>query len=136
MCTNRKDMNPAATKNKSKMSVRKDKDYRKLQQELTREKEKFDQMITNLQRDLQDSQQQLVEEQQIKLRLTMEVMISLFNVKTLQIIKGEFSNRHFVNKARFQYLNCIFGLVKVNSQKKIFCVISASKCILTRFSSL
>ncbi|CAK1602805.1 unnamed protein product [Parnassius mnemosyne] len=70
---NRKDMNPAATKNKSKMSVRKDKDYRKLQQELTREKEKFDQHISKLQRDLQDSQQQLLEEQQTRLRLAMEV---------------------------------------------------------------
>ncbi|CAH0748735.1 unnamed protein product [Diatraea saccharalis] len=70
---NRKDMNPATTKNKSKMSVRKDKDYRKLQQELTREKEKFDQHISKLQRDLQDSQQQLVEEQQTRLRLAMEV---------------------------------------------------------------
>ncbi|GBP05935.1 Rho-associated protein kinase 2 [Eumeta japonica] len=69
---NRKDLNPA-TKNKSKMSVRKDKDYRKLQQELTREKEKFDQLISKLQRDLQDSQQQLVEEQQTRLRLAMEV---------------------------------------------------------------
>ncbi|XP_028155835.1 rho-associated protein kinase 2 isoform X8 [Ostrinia furnacalis] len=70
---NRKDMNPATTKNKSKMSVRKDKDYRKLQQELTREKEKFDQHTSKLQRDLQDSQQQLLEEQQTRLRLAMEV---------------------------------------------------------------
>ncbi|VVC88965.1 unnamed protein product [Leptidea sinapis] len=70
---NRKDMNPASTKNKSKMSVRKDKDYRKLQQELTREKEKSDQHISKLQRDLQESQQQLLEEQQTRLRLAMEV---------------------------------------------------------------
>ncbi|XP_072937034.1 rho-associated protein kinase 2 [Epargyreus clarus] len=70
---NRKDMNPATAKNKSKMSVRKDKDYRKLQQELTREKEKSDQHIAKLQRDLQDSQQQLLEEQQARLRLAMEV---------------------------------------------------------------
>ncbi|XP_045510737.1 rho-associated protein kinase 2 [Colias croceus] len=70
---NRKDMNPASTKNKSKMSVRKDKDYRKLQQELTREKEKSDQHIAKLQRDLQESQQQLLEEQQTRLRLAMEV---------------------------------------------------------------
>lgn len=69
----RKDMNPVTAKNKSKMSVRKDKDYRKLQQELTREKEKFDQLVAKLQRDLQDSQQQLVDEQQTKLRLAMEV---------------------------------------------------------------
>lgn len=71
-------MNPATAKNKSKMSVRKDKDYRKLQQELTREKEKFDQHITKIQRDLQDSQQQLVEEQQTRLRLAMEVNIFLY----------------------------------------------------------
>ncbi|XP_041972134.1 rho-associated protein kinase 2 isoform X2 [Aricia agestis] len=70
---NRKDMNPASTKNKSKMSVRKDKDYRKLQQELTREKEKFDQLSAKLQRDLQESQQQLLDEQQTRLRLAMEV---------------------------------------------------------------
>ncbi|XP_023949455.2 rho-associated protein kinase 2 [Bicyclus anynana] len=70
---NRKDMNPASTKNKSKMSVRKDKDYRKLQQDLTREKEKSDQHISKLQRDLQESQQQLLEEQQTRLRLAMEV---------------------------------------------------------------
>lgn len=66
-------MNPASTKNKSKMSVRKDKDYRKLQQELTREKDKFDQHVAKLQRDLQDSQQQLVEEQQTRVKLAMEV---------------------------------------------------------------
>lgn len=66
-------MNPTVTKNKSKMSVRKDKDYRKLQQELTREKDKFDQHVAKLQRDLQDSQQQLLEEQQTRLRLAMEV---------------------------------------------------------------
>lgn len=70
---NRKDMNPTAGKNKSKMSVRKDKDYRKLQQELTREKEKFDQHISKLQRDLQDCQQQLLDEQSTRLRLAMEV---------------------------------------------------------------
>ena len=67
-------MNPATTKNKSKMSVRKDKDYRKLQQELTREKEKFDQHISKLQRDLQDCQQQLLDEQSTRLRLAMEVI--------------------------------------------------------------
>ncbi|XP_013182837.2 rho-associated protein kinase 1 isoform X1 [Amyelois transitella] len=70
---NRKDMNPTNAKAKSKMSVRKDKDYRKLQQELTREKEKFDQLVAKLQRDLQDTQQQVVEEQQTRLRLAMEV---------------------------------------------------------------
>ncbi|XP_053607827.1 rho-associated protein kinase 1 isoform X2 [Plodia interpunctella] len=70
---NRKDMNPTNAKTKSKMSVRKDKDYRKLQQELTREKEKFDQLVAKLQRDLQDTQQQVVEEQQTRLRLAMEV---------------------------------------------------------------
>lgn len=70
---NRKDMNPATTKNKNKMSVRKEKDYRKLQQELTREKEKFDQQITKLQRDLQECQQQLLDEQSTKMRLAMEV---------------------------------------------------------------
>ncbi|XP_014362191.2 rho-associated protein kinase 2 [Papilio machaon] len=70
---NRKDMNPTNTKTKSKMSVRKDKDYRKLQQELTREKEKHDQLVSKLQRDLQDAQQQLVDEQQTRLRLAMEV---------------------------------------------------------------
>lgn len=69
---NRKDMNPATTKNKNK-SVRKDKDYRKLQQELTREKEKFDHHISKLQRDLQDCQQQLLDEQSTRMRLAMEV---------------------------------------------------------------
>lgn len=70
---NRKDMNPATAKNKSKMSVRKEKDYRKLQQELTREKEKFDQQVVKLQRDLQEIQQQLLEEQQTNRRFAMEV---------------------------------------------------------------
>ncbi|KAI8428208.1 hypothetical protein MSG28_002437 [Choristoneura fumiferana] len=42
-------------------------------QELTREKDKFDQHVAKLQRDLQDSQQQLLEEQQTRLRLAMEV---------------------------------------------------------------
>lgn len=60
------------------MSVRKDKDYRKLQQELTREKEKSDQHIAKLQRDLQDAQQQLLEEQQTRIRLAMEVFNTFF----------------------------------------------------------
>lgn len=66
-------MNPTTTKNKGKMSVRKDKDYRKLQQELTREKEKFDSHMSKLQRDLQDCQQQLLDEQTMRMRLAMEV---------------------------------------------------------------
>lgn len=71
-------MNPATAKNKNKMSVRKEKDYRKLQQELTREKEKFDQHITKLQRDLQECQQQLLDEQTTKMRLAMDVSDKFF----------------------------------------------------------
>lgn len=95
----RKDMNPAATKNKSKMSVRKDKDYRKLQQELTREKEKFDQHMSKLQRDLQDCQQQLLDEQSTRQRLAMEVRLLLIlyiqqcKTNLIQLSRGEKSRR-------------------------------------------
>ncbi|XP_037977212.2 rho-associated protein kinase 2 isoform X2 [Plutella xylostella] len=69
----RKDMNPANAKNKSKVSARKEKDYRKLQQELTREKDKFDQHVAKLQRDLQEALQQLLDEQATRAKLAMEV---------------------------------------------------------------
>lgn len=62
-------------KTKSKVSARKDKDYRKLQQELTREKEKYDQMVAKQHKELQELQQSLSEESQGKLRLQMEVLV-------------------------------------------------------------
>ncbi|XP_077300753.1 rho associated coiled-coil containing protein kinase isoform X2 [Arctopsyche grandis] len=70
---NRKDMNNTGKTKTSKVSARKDKDYRKLQQELTREKEKYDQMVAKQHRELQELQQSLSEESQGKLRLQMEI---------------------------------------------------------------
>lgn len=66
----------ATGKTKSKVSARKDKDYRKLQQELTREKEKYDQMVAKQMKELQEAQQLLHEESQARLRLQMEVCMS------------------------------------------------------------
>lgn len=60
-------------KTKNKQSARKDKDYRKLQQELTREKEKYDQLASKQHKELQDVQQQVMEESQARLKLQMEV---------------------------------------------------------------
>lgn len=87
-------MNLATAKTKNK-SVRKDKDYRKLQQELTREKEKFDQHILKLQRDLQDCQQQLLDEQSTRMRLAMEVIN--IHVNFISIYEGNISNFNLHN---------------------------------------
>ena len=52
---------------------RKEKQCRKLQQELTQEREKCNQLSTKWQKDVQDLQAQLYEENQSKIRLQMEL---------------------------------------------------------------
>lgn len=72
MNVSRKDIS-AVGKTKNKQSARKDKDYRKLQQELTREKEKYDQLASKQHKELQEVQQQVMEESQARFKLQMEV---------------------------------------------------------------
>ncbi|XP_057329062.1 rho-associated protein kinase 1 isoform X1 [Microplitis mediator] len=75
------------TKNKpSSADLRKkEKDCRRLQQELTQEREKYGQLAAKWQKDLQDLQAQLVEENQAKLRLQMELDSKDSEIETLQM---------------------------------------------------
>lgn len=70
---NRKDLNPRKDKSSSGDLRKKEREYRKLQQELTQEKEKFNQMTLKWQKDIQDLQASLSEENQTKLKLQMEL---------------------------------------------------------------
>ncbi|XP_034951660.1 rho-associated protein kinase 1 isoform X3 [Chelonus insularis] len=75
------------TKNKpSSADLRKkERDCRRLQQELTQEREKYGQLAAKWQKDLQDLQAQLVEENQSKLRLQMELDSKDSEIETLQM---------------------------------------------------
>ncbi|XP_011863169.1 PREDICTED: rho-associated protein kinase 1 isoform X1 [Vollenhovia emeryi] len=85
---NRKDLSSSG-KNKNKASAadlrKKEKDCRRLQQELTQEREKYSQLSAKWQKDLQDMQAQLVEENQAKLRLQMELDSKDSEIETLQM---------------------------------------------------
>ncbi|XP_071634031.1 rho-associated, coiled-coil containing protein kinase 2 isoform X1 [Temnothorax longispinosus] len=85
---NRKDLSSSG-KNKNKASAadlrKKEKDCRRLQQELTQEREKYSQLSAKWQKDLQDMQAQLVEENQGKLRLQMELDSKDSEIETLQM---------------------------------------------------
>ena len=73
---NRKDINLSKKKNKANASgdlKRKEKECRKLQQELTTERDKYNQMVAKFQKDLSELQALLHDEGQIKLKLKMEV---------------------------------------------------------------
>lgn len=70
---NRKDMNPSNKKSQSGDLRKKERECRKLQQELTQEKEKFNQMTLKWQKELQDQQASLNEEHHNKLKLQMEL---------------------------------------------------------------
>ncbi|XP_046412963.1 rho-associated, coiled-coil containing protein kinase 2 isoform X1 [Neodiprion pinetum] len=83
---NRKDIS-SGTKTRNKVPSadlrKKEKDCRKLQQELTQEREKYGQLAAKWQKDLQDLQAQLVEESQVRLRLQMEVDSKDSEIETL-----------------------------------------------------
>ncbi|XP_047365122.1 rho-associated protein kinase 2 isoform X2 [Vespa velutina] len=85
---NRKDVSSTG-KNKNKASAtdlrKKEKDCRRFQQELTQEREKYGQLAAKWQKDLQDLQAQLVEENQAKLRLQMELDSKDSEIETLQM---------------------------------------------------
>ncbi|BES88550.1 Rho Binding [Nesidiocoris tenuis] len=85
---NRKDLN-VTSKGKAKVSSadfrRKDKECRKLQQELTQEREKYGQEVMKWQKDLQELQAAFVEENSVKLRLQMELDSKDSEIEQLQI---------------------------------------------------
>lgn len=85
---NRKDIN-ATGKGKNKVSSadlrRKEKDCRKLEQELKQEREKYSQLAAKWQKDLQDLQAQVYEENQTKLRLQMELDSKDSEIEQLQM---------------------------------------------------
>ncbi|KAL0273439.1 UNVERIFIED_CONTAM: hypothetical protein PYX00_006098 [Menopon gallinae] len=84
---NRKDMN---LRGKPKIKVssadlkRREKDCRKLQQELTQEREKYGQMAAKFQKEIQELQAQVLDESQMKLRLQMEVDSKDSEIEQLQ----------------------------------------------------
>lgn len=85
---NRKDIIVHGGKNKKASSAdlrRKEKECRRLQQELTQEREKYSQFTAKFQKDFQDLQAQLVEENQSKLRLQMELDSKDSEIETLQM---------------------------------------------------
>ena len=88
---NRKD-NPLTKKDKKAESKatsaelrKKEKENRRLQQELTTEKENFNQMVAKYQKDLQDLQATLYDESQSRLKLSMELDTKESELETLQI---------------------------------------------------
>lgn len=85
---NRKDFNKnvrrAEVKANSAELRKKEKDNRRLQQELTMEKEKFNQMVAKYTKDLQDLQATLYEESQARLKLSMELDTKESDLETLQ----------------------------------------------------
>lgn len=85
---NRKDFNKkdrrAENKANSAELRKKEKDNRRLQQELSMEKEKFNQMVTKYSKDLQDLQATLYEESQFRLKLSMELDTKESDLETLQ----------------------------------------------------
>uniref|UniRef100_A0A8D8YBQ4 Rho-associated protein kinase let-502 n=1 Tax=Cacopsylla melanoneura TaxID=428564 RepID=A0A8D8YBQ4_9HEMI len=84
---NRKDIN-STCKGKGKASSadvrKKEKECRKLQQELTQEREKFNQMVIKCQKELQELQSQVVEENTSKLKLQMELDSKDSEIEQLQ----------------------------------------------------
>lgn len=70
---NRKDMNPAKKQKSSSADLRKkEKECRKLQQDFTNERDKFNQMVSRFQKELSDTQAVLLDENQAKVKLQME----------------------------------------------------------------
>ncbi|XP_014236611.1 rho-associated protein kinase 2 isoform X2 [Trichogramma pretiosum] len=82
----RKDNSHGKTKDKASSAdlKKKEKDCRRLQQELTAEREKYGQLSAKMQKDIQDLQAQLVEENQCKLKLQMELDSKDSEIETLQ----------------------------------------------------
>lgn len=83
---NRKGMSTTSNKIKVSTSVlkKKEKECRKLQQELTQEREKYNQMVDKLTKDLQELQVQFAEENSSKLRLQMELDSKESEIEQLQ----------------------------------------------------
>lgn len=84
---NRKDINTNKGKNKVSSADlrRKEKDCRKLEQELKQEREKYSHQASKWQKDLQDLQAQVYEENQTKLRLQMELDSKDSEIEQLQM---------------------------------------------------
>ncbi|XP_063242654.1 rho-associated protein kinase 2 [Bacillus rossius redtenbacheri] len=87
---NRKDMNMGnAGRGKNKVSSaelrKREKECRKLQQELTQEREKYSQKAAQWQKDLQELQSQAQEENLVRLRLQMELDSKDSEIEQLQI---------------------------------------------------
>lgn len=74
---NRKDINLGKKKNKNSSTSgdlkKKEKECRKLQQELTTEREKYNQMLSKFQKDINELQSILADESQTRIKLKMEV---------------------------------------------------------------
>lgn len=146
---NRKDFIKKDKKAESKASSaelrKKEKDNRRLQQELTMEKEKFNQMAAKYQKDLQDLQATLYEESQAKLKMSMELdtkeseleglqnKLAHINLDTASLSSGTGDP----DQLEAQVENNLEGWLQVPSKqnirrhgwKKLFVVVSSKKII-------
>ncbi|CAB3381685.1 Hypothetical predicted protein [Cloeon dipterum] len=86
---NRKDLLSKDARGKNKVSSgdlrRKEKECRKLQQELTQERDKYSQMAAKHQRELQELQAQAQDDHNVKLRLQMEAASKDSEIEQLQL---------------------------------------------------
>merc|ERR1719490_641781 len=81
----RKDFKPPTKKATSAELRKKEKECRKLQQDLNAEKEKFNEMCAKMQKDLQDLQATLYEESQKSLKLSMELDTKESELENVQL---------------------------------------------------
>ena len=79
------DFKPPTKKATSAELRKKEKECRKLQQDLNAEKEKFNEMCAKLQKDLQDLQATLYEESQKSLKLSMELDTKESELENVQL---------------------------------------------------
>lgn len=118
---NRKDMvinkdNKGKNKVSSADLRRREKDLKKLQQEMAKEKEKYMQQFTNHQKNLQEMHNQLVEEQLAKQRLTMELDSKDAEIEQLQMKMSQLNSE----TASLSSADNDNGSEEVNSTDSVF----------------
>ena len=102
----RKDFKPPTKKATSVELRKKEKECRKLQQDLNAEKEKFNEMCAKMQKDLQDLQATLYEESQKSLKLSMELDTKV----------GQGQNKIKIESIRFNWVDINSCLIPSYSQ--------------------
>ena len=100
------DFKPPTKKATSAELRKKEKECRKLQQDLNAEKEKFNEMCAKMQKDLQDLQATLYEESQKSLKLSMELDTKV----------GQGQNKIKIESIRFNWVDINSCLIPSYSQ--------------------